>query len=57
MTRDNDAVAESVIEFLDLARIDSPLTPLLLSKQRSKIINKMLKNHKIDRETADYLLT
>ncbi|MFC1749083.1 hypothetical protein ACFL2V_09790 [Pseudomonadota bacterium] len=57
MGNTDDPVDQSVIEFLDLARIESPFTPNLLTNHRRKLIQKLLKSNKIDQETADYLLT
>lgn len=50
-------VNDSVIELLDLARLDSPYTPSLLSQHRDRLVRKLLDSHRIDQETADYLLS
>ena len=57
MEENPQLVNDSVVEFLDLARLDSPYTPDLLSQHRARLVEKMLKSNRIDQATADYLLS
>lgn len=57
MSTDHGSVDESVIELLDLAKVESPFAPSLVTDHRRRLVRKLLQENKIDQDTADYLLT